>query len=254
MTFNIARAVGPAAAAAVIAAFGTGAAFAVNGCSFLVLVAALAIISPAPVARPPGRMSFSQSISMVRGRPALAGYLAIVMAVGFASDPVNTESPAIADVFGHSATWAGATIGCFGVGAVLAAFTISRHIGSSHRHLALMLLIFGTGIVLMALSPWFPLACALLLVAGFGYLGSNAGATARLQLGVEESERGRIMALWSVAFLGARPIASLADGTLAHLAGIRVAAPVLALPALAAAGVLLWAPQRARATDVAPLG
>jgi MFS family permease len=246
MTFNIARAVGPAAAAAVIAAFGTGAAFAVNGVSFLVLVGALAIVSPAPVPRAPGRASFGRSISMLRERPALAGYLAIVMAVGFTSDPVNTESPAIADVFGYGPTWAGATIGCFGLGAVLAAFTSSHRIGSSHRHLSLMLLVFGAGMVLLALSPVFPLACAVLLVAGFGYLGSNAGATARLQLGVEESERGRIMALWSVAFLGARPLASLADGTLAQLAGIRVAAGVLALPVLAAAAVLLWAPQRAR--------
>jgi hypothetical protein len=47
------------------------------------------------------------------------------------------------------------------------------------------------------------------------------------------------MALWSISFLGLRPFASLADGAIAARAGVRVAGGVLALPALAAAG-LLW--------------
>jgi MFS family permease len=241
MTFNIARAVGPAAAAGVIAAFGTGAAFAVNGLSYLVLVGALAIVSPAPVPRAEGRVSLLESLALLRAQPQLAAYLVIVMAVGFASDPVNTEAPAVADAFGHAATWAGAVIGCFGGGAVIAALASSHRIGSSHRHLASMLVTFGCGIALMAASPWFPLGLAFLVVAGFGYLGSNAGATARLQLGVEEAQRGRIMALWSVAFLGARPLASLLDGALADWAGIRVAAPVLATSVLAAAAGLMLA-------------
>ena len=251
MTFNIARAVGPAAAAGVIATLGTGAAFAFNGFSFLVLVGGLAIVSPAPVPRAEGRVSLLGSLAMLRERPALAGYLAIVMAAGFASDPVNTESPAIADVFGYAPTWSGATIGCFGAGAVIAALTISHRIGSSHRHLTTMLAVCGAGVALMAASPWFPLALVFLLVAGFGYLGSNAGATARLQLAVEEAERGRIMALWSIAFLGTRPVASLVDGALAHWAGVRVAAPVLAIPVLLAAFLLLRMRPASRPADAA---
>ena len=76
------------------------------------------------------------------------------------------------------------------------------------------------------------------LGAGFGYLSANATATARLQLGVAEQEWGRIMALWSVAFLGARPLASIVDGAIAGWAGVRVAACVLALPVLVAAALL----------------
>ena len=76
-------------------------------------------------------------------------------------------------------------------------------------------------------------------MAGFGYLASSTSATTRLQLGVEESQRGRIMALWSVAFLGLRPIASFVDGVLAGAFGVRVAGVVLALPALAAAGLIV---------------
>ena len=79
----------------------------------------------------------------------------------------------------------------------------------------------------------------LLLVAGFGYLASNTAATSRLQLEVAETQRGRIMALWGIAFIGLRPFASLVDGAIASAAGVRVAIIVLAAPALAAAVAVL---------------
>ena len=60
---------------------------------------------------------------------------------------------------------------------------------------------------------------------------------------MEERQRGRIMALWSIAFLGLRPLASLADGAIAAAAGVRVAGGVLAVPALAAAA-LVWVRSR----------
>jgi hypothetical protein len=83
-------------------------------------------------------------------------------------------------------------------------------------------------------------ACALLVVAGVGYLASNTSATSRLQLEVTDAHRGRVMALWSVAFLGLRPFASLVDGALAATYGVRVAGVCLALPVLAGAGVLVF--------------
>jgi hypothetical protein len=97
----------------------------------------------------------------------------------------------------------------------------------------------GGGILLFSITPWLPLGFLFLALAGFGYLGSNTSATTRLALGVSPSQRGRIMALWSIAFLGLRPVASLVDGTLAGAFGVRVAGVVLAVPALAGAAVAL---------------
>ena len=88
------------------------------------------------------------------------------------------------------------------------------------------------------MGPWLDAARVTLAVAGFGYLASNTSATSRLQLDVAPHQRGRIMALWSVAFLGLRPIASLTDGAIAGAFGVRVAGVVLAIPALAAAGTI----------------
>jgi hypothetical protein len=100
-----------------------------------------------------------------------------------------------------------------------------------------MLGALGVGILLFSVTPWLPLGLPLLALAGFGYLGSNTSATTRLALGVSPAQRGRIMGLWSIAFLGLRPVASLTDGALAGAFGVRVAGVVLAIPALLGAAV-----------------
>jgi len=243
MTFNLARAVGPATAAAVIATLGIPSAYLLNAVSYLVLVVALVFVHPRPQERA-GHARARESFGLLRAEPKLVAYLLIVMAVGFASDPVNTESPAFANEFGYPDTWAGALIGAFGAGAVTAAFLVAGRVAGSRARMAATLALLGGGIVVYCLTPWMLLAFVPLFVAGFGYLASNTAATSRLQLGVAEHQRGRIMALWSIAFLGLRPFASILDGAIAAATGVRVAGIVLALPALAGAGIIAWTIRR----------
>ncbi len=238
MTFNLARAIGPASAAGVIAALGIPWAFAINSGSYLLLVAGLLLVRPREEERAE-RASLRESFRLLRERPALLVALGVVMVAGFGSDPVNTESPAFAHAFGYTDTWAGVIVGCFGAGAVAAAFLVAGRVAGSRRRMAVTLGALGAGILLFSVTPWLPLGLAFLALAGFGYLGSNTSATTRLALGVAPSQRGRIMALWSIAFLGLRPVASLVDGGLAGAFGVRVAGVVLALPALAGAAVAL---------------
>jgi MFS family permease len=238
MTFNLARAIGPASAAGVIAGLGLPWAFAINAGSYLLLVAGLLLVVPREEERAE-RPSLRESFSILRERPSLVLALGVVMIAGFGSDPVNTESPAFAHAFDYSDTVSGVIVGFFGAGAVAAALLVSGRVAGSRRRMAITLGLLGGGIVLFSLSPWLPLGAVFLAVAGFGYLGSNASATTRLALGVPPSQRGRIMALWSVAFLGLRPVASLTDGALAGAFGVRTAGVVLGLPALLGAAVAL---------------
>ena len=233
MTFNIARAAGPALAALVIAAFGIPAAFFVNACSFLLFSVALLLVHPRPQRRAE-RAPLRESLTLLRENPRLLWLLFVVAAVGFASDPINTESPAFANEFGYRDTVAGLIIGVFGAGAVAAAFVFAGREGS-RRMTVETLTMLGLGMIGFCLSPSLAIGFVFLFVAGMGYLASNARATTQLQLEVEEWQRGRIMALWSIAFLGLRPVASLIDGAIAGIAGVRVAGIVLSLPALAAA-------------------
>ena len=245
MTFNLARAIGPASAAVVIAASGTAAAFAVNSASFVLFTACLYVVRPATQTRA-RRSSFKDGLRILRAKPRLLAFLAVVITVSFATDPINTEGPALANAFGLGSTWAGAIIGVFGAGAVTAGIVVGGRVRSRART-ALTLSIMGIGLVGLAVLSSFPFALVLVGIAGFGYLSSNAGATTQLQLGVDETQRGRIMAIWSIAFLGVRPIASLIDGAIAGLAGVRVAAAVMALPAfIVAFGLWIGSWRRAR--------
>ena len=253
MTFNLARAVGPATAAVAVEYLGIPAAFGLNAASYLLFVGALLLVGPQPqelADRSVGHVR--ASLDILRRRPQLVVFLLIVAAVGFASDPVNTLAPAWAQAFGRKDTVAGYIIGAFGAGAVTAGFVVAGRVGGSRRRMFSTLLLLGGGMVAVAVTPWLPLALPLLFVAGVGYLASNTHATSRLQLGVEPWERGRIMALWSVAFLGLRPFASIVDGAIAGAFGVRVAGILLALPALACAGWMVvrartrgWGPARA---------
>jgi MFS family permease len=237
MTFNIARAVGPALAAGAIVAFGIPTAFLINGGSYLIFVALLLTIRPRPQRRAP-HARLRDSLALLRAQPRLVWLLLVVMAAGFGSDPINTLAPAFAEEYGHADTFAGVIIGVFGAGAVTAALFFAGREGS-RKTTAATLTLLGLGIVAVCLAPSFVVAVPFLFAAGFGYLSSNARATTQLQLDVDEAQRGRIMALWSVAFLGLRPFASLLDGALAGAFGVRVAGFVLALPALVLAA-LIW--------------
>jgi MFS family permease len=249
-TFNVARAVGPTAAAAIIAWQGIAVAFAVNACSYLALAAALLVVRPAPQPRASGAR-LRDGLELLRRNRALILYLLVVASVSTGSDPVNTESPALAHAFGHTSAWAGVIVGAFGTGAVVAAFAFGAHVGGSRRQMALTMSVMAGGMTAFALSRWLPVALVFLAIAGFGYLVSNSSATARLQLSVGEQERGRIMALWTIAFLGVRPIASLVDGAIADAAGVRVATIVLALPAFAGAVVAAGSRLQGRAVRAA---
>jgi MFS family permease len=240
MTYNLARAIGPVLAAVAVHELGIPAAFAINSASYLALVAGLLVVTARAQERPPREESrLGASLRFVWERPHLLALLLLITAVGFASDPVNTEAPAFAHAFGEEDTKAGFIIGVFGAGAVAAALTLAGRVTGSRLRMALTLTLLGGGVVAFSLTPWLSLGYVFLFLAGFGYLASNTSATARLQLGVAESQRGRIMALWSVAFLGLRPIASFVDGVIAGAFGVRVAGVCLALPALAAAAVIV---------------
>jgi predicted MFS family arabinose efflux permease len=246
VSFNLARALGPALAAFTIDRYGVTWAFAANSVSYLALVAGLLSVRPRTnQTRHARRPRLRESIDMVRRDRRLLGLLGVVAAVSLGSDPVLTLAPALVDrVFDQPASSAGYLGGAFGAGAVCAAFAMSHRLRGSRVGLAATMLVCAAGIVALALSPSLEVGMAALFVGGFGFLSSNTTATARLQLEVEDAQRGRVMALWSIAFLGARPIGSLLDGVVASLLGLRVATVAMALPSVALAAIFLGARRR----------
>ncbi len=241
VTFNMARAVGPVLGALVVSRFGIPWAFGLNALSYAALIGALLIVHPRQHEnRAREQPKLRDSLRLVRNDVRLAMLLGVVASVSFALDPVTTLAPAFAtQVFHHSDTLAGYLIGAFGAGAVIAALLATGGSPIPYRRIAIMLTLFSGGIACYALLSPLVLAIIALAIAGFGYLAGQTRATTLLQLGVEDHQRGRIMALWSVCFLGTRPIASLIDGSLASLLGIHAAALIMTLPTFAAAAGML---------------
>jgi MFS family permease len=252
MTFNIARAAGPALAALSVRKLGIPATFAINAASYLALAVALIFVRPAArSAAARGGARFRESLRLVRDQPRLLAFLLIVTAVSFAADPVATEGPAFAHAFGRPDTDAGYFIGAFGAGAVIGALFLAGRVAGSSKRMLLTLIAMGGGIMVFSVSPSIWVGYAFLAVAGFGFLATNTASISRLQLEVSEDQRGRIMALWSVAFIGTRPLASLLDGAIAAGFGVRTAGVCLAVPALCAAGAIyfLQRPHRSLTTQ-----
>ena len=245
-TFNIARAVGPLIAAAVITWWGIAAAFGVNAVSFLFFVLALTVIRPRGVVLAPstGRRAFRTSVATAWRDHGTRRLLLCVMAVSIATDPVTTLAPEYAtDVLGLSDAVAGHIMGAFGVGATASALLLTPVFRARRRGLAIAMALQAGGILGFAVAPNLVVALLAVTVSGIGFIGANTRASVGLHQLVSEAGRGRLMALWSVAFLGTRPFAALADGALAEVLGPRAAAALMVMPVLVTTGLALsrWA-------------
>jgi MFS family permease len=237
VTFNLARGIGPVLAALVIGAFGLAPAFAVNAASFGLFILALLVIRPRPQALVTGpRPQFRDTIGMVRRDPVLRTLLLVVMTVSVTTDPVNTLTPEFAtEVLGRSDTVTGWLVGAFGGGATIAALTLTGWLRRRRHGLVEAMVVEALGILAFAVAPNLPLALAGLAVAGAGFIGAITRSTTRIQREVPDDQLGRVMALWSLAFVGMRPFAALLDGAVAELLGVRPAAALMSLPVLAGA-------------------
>ncbi|HVW30960.1 MAG TPA: MFS transporter [Acidimicrobiia bacterium] len=237
LTFNLARAIGPVVGAVVVARWGIAPAFALNSLSYLGLIAGLVALRPAQAPRPPDHVErrWRDSVRLVRADPALLALLGVVAAISLTQDPVSTLTPGYSkEIFHRADTLTGLLVGAFGAGSALAAATVAGRGSRPVRWLSPGSLLMGLAMLGFALAPDLPFAFVALAVAGFWFMVTNTGATTALALEAEPAQRGRVMGLWSLCFLGTRPVASLADGGLASGFGLRTAAAVLTLPVLIA--------------------
>ena len=101
------------------------------------------------------------------------------------------------------------------------------------------LIIEVLGVVAVALAPGEVIMALGMAIAGVGFIQSVSTATAMLHDLVPAEVVGRAMAVWGVAFLGTRPVASVCSGLLADATSPRLAAAVMPLAALGAVWLLL---------------
>ena len=247
-----ARIVGPAAAGALIALAGVAACFAVNAATFLVMLVALRLMEPAllqrgdRVPRAPGQLR--AALAYVRRTPALRIPLAMMVVAGTVSFNFQVLLPLLAAQTWHgsAATYALLTAS-MGVGSVLGALAAGARGRVTPRILTGAAALFGCAELLVALAPSLPLQAIALVPLGAASVTFAAGVNSSLQLAAAPALRGRVMALYSIVFLGSTPIGAPLVGWLAEVAGPRSGLYAGAAAALAAGAYARYAFARAAA-------
>jgi MFS family permease len=246
-SFTVARATGPALAGLVVAALGAGWAFGINALTFLPLIVILAMIRQRPVEHSGSDRSVRAGFAYVKERPAMLWLVLATLTVGWAGDPVNTLSPAYAEMFGRGEAFIGLQVAAFGTGSAIASLGVRMvrvRLGSVETTKTGIALL-AVGLIGFALAPSEVVVLVALFIAGVGFLFAVTTTNSNLQRRIDENMRGRVMALWSMAFLGSRPIAGIIDGAVGDLVSPRVGVLTAAIPLL----VGWWAMSRVKPHD-----
>jgi MFS family permease len=241
--FNAATVVGPAVGGLAYAAFGPGWCFAINGASFVAVIAALLAmhLGPAPASAPRRGVR----IQVVEGLRAIAAerrILALIVLVALSSlfgFSIVTLMPAWAvKVLGGDATTNGLLQSARGAGALLAALGIASRGGAGGRGRLLTAgsLAFPVALVGLSFTRSLSLSLAGLFLAGAALIAMFNLANALVQTLVPDAVRGRVMSVYNLSFLGLAPIGSLAIGAAAERFGEPSAVLAFALVSLACTG------------------
>lgn len=242
VSFNLARAIGPAAGAALYLVAGAGPTFLVNALTYGVFIAVVLRLPIRQVTRAArGRGALRAGLAHVRGRPELTLFLTATAVIAVAMEPVNTLSASFVAMFGGSESLVGILVSAFGVGSVLVVALIGplRKAVGAERAGAAGMAVLVVGMLGLAVSPNPAVAVVALLVAGAGYLIGVSDFNAALLAGLSPEYRGRVMALYAVALLGTRPLAALLHGAVADLWSARVATALGVLPVVLVAVLVL---------------
>jgi MFS family permease len=222
--------------------------FACNAISFAAVLASLAAMNAAllypatPVKRMPGQIR--AGVRYVRDTPLLLIPLLMIALVGTLAWEFNVTLPLMASrVFGGGAGAYGIMASVMGAGAVVGGLISAARSRLRARSLCLAAIGWGIAITVAAIAPNMPLELAALVFVGIGSITFNSYAKTTLQLAAEPAMRGRVMALWFLAWQGSTPIGGPLVGWIAQEAGARwslvaggvptILCGLLALPVLA---------------------
>ncbi len=256
--FNGARIVGPAVAGILVARLGEGWCFLVNGLSYLAVIAGLMMMNVHSPARVSSETSpwehILEGFEFVKRTAPIRSLLLLLGLISAVGMPYSVLMPIFADKILHrggqemasligshdlGAVRLGILMGASGVGALLGALTLAMRSGVKGlgRLVAVCCAGFGASLVLFSASKSFWLSVALLLPAGYFVMLQMSSSNTLIQSMVPDELRGRVMAAYSMMFMGMAPVGSLLGGALSD----RLGAPLtVAMGGLASVAGAVW--------------
>ena len=239
---------GPAIAGVLVATAGEGWCFLFNAGSYVFVLVALLAMRLAPFRAPAQSGSMLAHIAhgmrYVHGHLPIRSLLVLLGMVSLAGMPYTVLMPVFADrILQAGPRGYGILMSAAGVGALAGALTLAAR--RSHTGLGAWVpraaFGFGLGLTAFALSRSFWLSAALLVPTGFAVMVQMASSNTLMQMMVEDALRGRVMALYSMMFMGMAPLGALLAGSLAGVFGAPATVGAGGVACMAAA---LWFARR----------
>jgi MFS family permease len=241
--FNGARVIGPAIAGILVAKIGEGWCFFANAVSYIAVIIGLLMMrvqSPVRVAMASPFEHMMEGFRFVNRTAPIRALLLLLGLVSLVGMPYVVLMPIFADQILHGgARGLGILMGATGVGALLGALTLAFREGVKGlgRWVAMCSAGFGVSLVLFSLSHKFWVSVILLLPVGYTIMLQMASSNTLIQVMVPDALRGRVMAVYSMMFMGMAPIGALFGGALAE----RLGAPLtIAIGGLASVAGACW--------------
>ena len=249
-----ARVVGPALAGLLIATVGFAWCFALDGLSYVAVIAALARMNAREIRRGPvtdrGKGQVRDGLRYVRRVPELWIPLVMMAIVGTLAFNFQVVMPLLVtrDLGGDASTftWFFSVVS---VGSLAGALATARRKSTGVRDVVVTSGAFGAFMLVLALTPDLALAFPVGVAIGFASIGFMVSSTAIVQLRADPVMRGRVLALQAIVFLGSTPIGGPVLGWVSEAFGARVGVVVGGVSALFAAAFGSAAARRAHARD-----
>jgi MFS family permease len=223
---NGARLFGPTIAGIVISLVGEAICFLINGVSFLFVIAALLAMKIPPRPRKSSHGSVVRGLHegfvYAFGFAPVRAILLLVALTGLVGMPYIVLLPIFAgDILGGGPRTFGFLAGASGVGALTGSLYLASRstVVGLGRWIAGTAGTFGLALIAFSFSRHIYLSMAILCIAGFSVVVQLASSNTILQTIVDDQKRGRVMSLYTVAFLGMAPLGSLMAGSLASRIG-----------------------------------
>jgi MFS family permease len=243
--FNSARLVGPAIAGLLVAAIGEGWCMALNGASYLAVLASLAMmrIERQPAREPSHPLSdLREGFVYVTTHAQTRTLLALLASSSLFGTSYVTLMPVFArDVLHGSSDLFGYLMAAVGAGALMGGFSISRLPNEVLTRVPYAAsAFFGASLVAFSQSSILWLSWLLLVPAGFGMMAMGIATNTLIQGSIADAMRGRVMAYYVMSFIGMMPISALISGWVSHQIGAPDTLAIGGALCVVAAGVAYW--------------
>lgn len=254
---NTGRLVGPALAGIVIAWLGIASAFAINALSFVAMIVALAsmdvgaLLRVPPAARAPRQVR--EGLAYLWTHRELRASIVLIAIVGVFGQNFRVVLPLLAQNTYHGGAQSyGYLTAALGLGAVTGALGSAARSRSSLRGLLLACLAFGAANLLVAVAPSFVLALAVIVGVGVTNIIFNTVGRTLMIISSEPAMRGRVMALYTIVFLGSTPIGGPIVGWACQAWGARSGFVIAGATAIAGAALMPGRPLTSRGNAPSP--